>query len=213
MTALAAVQSNNNAASAASVSVTWPSTPKPNNLLIALVLVVGTTSPTITGWNVAATDPFNTSGQRVRLLYKNAGVGESSTVQADSSGATLMQIVISEWPGLFTSGMLDRFANDGSNSATNVNARSSGTAAATTLEDCLAIAGFGFGGTISGVSFTNGFSSSISTPTRLRQAERMSVPIGTSVETTASWTTARTAGGLVAYFRPLIVDRWGPIPI
>lgn len=213
MTALPAIQSANNASATASVTATFPgSAPRPNNLLLAVVLVVGSVAPTITGWSVVATDLFNTSGQRLRMLAKNAGASESSTVQADSAGATVMQILISEWAGLWTT-TADRTVNEGSNSATLVLSRSTGTTAPTTVDDGLAVAAWGFGGGVSSLSYSNGFANSLAGPSRIRQAERLSVPIGTSVESTASWVTSRTAGGLVAVFKPLINDRWGSLPL
>lgn len=185
------------------------------NLLVAVISGVatgpGTKEWTSSGWSKASQDSFGGAGNasaQVEIMYKIAAGGETAvTFTGWGTSAWFTSIVMAEWSGIDTSSPLDVFANDGSNSASAVTSRATGTTGTTAQNDELAVAAVGQGNTVTALSWTNSFAtrdSNAQAGSGVYLADKILSATGT-VTSTASWTTSRIAGGCVATFKGSVV--------
>jgi len=190
----------------ASHTETFDSAPTENNLLV--VMAVRRSSGSVSfpsGWSIAVSGTFVDFGHGA-IGYKIAGASEGSGVQVTlNTENSNIVVAIAEYSNIVAS-PLDVTASD-LGSAVEVQARSTGTTANTAQADELAIAMVGVRATnISGVSWTNIFTPQANLYTSgtddlsLAWSHKILSTIGTQ-ETTASWTDAGRAGGLIATFK------------
>ncbi|WP_156027808.1 hypothetical protein [Candidatus Solirubrobacter pratensis] len=153
-----------------------------------------------TGWSLADS---SIGGTGLYLWYKIAGSSESSTVTIAPSVAASAELVVMQFTGNATSGVLDQTAHASGGATT-------GTTAATAQNDELAVAAVGMtavGGTIS-ATWTNGFTANPATTvaavgtngTGIHVALRSLTSTGT-VTSTATPSEGSAVGGLVATFK------------
>lgn len=185
-----------------SVTVSWTSTPTAGNLLVARAIGVSATAAgAITGWTRVVSAQYGSTAGHVAIFFKIAGASEGN-VTVTFTGATTTRLVIEEWSNSAGWAGSDVSANV-NNTGSSVTSRSSGTTGTTAQADELAVAVWGAGGAVTSISFTNSFTSSFQQPTgslTFWGAHKVLSATGT-VETTASWTTARLCGGCVATFK------------
>jgi len=202
MSSIAQVQKASATAATNSVTATFGATPTPNNLLIAVVLnTTDTAGGVITGWTVVPGATVQFTGANVDItvmLYKIAGVGESTSVTATASGATLMELAIFEYSGLVTSLPVDKVATAGNGNTSAATSQSSGTTAVTSQPLELAIAAVGTGNSVTSLTWSNSFTAQVDT-TRVHVGDKILAAPGAQ-ESTASWTTARVPAGLIVTF-------------
>lgn len=188
---------------AASVAAVYASTPTQNNLLIAAVWANVTTGvTTITGWTLAVESVTGSTAANgsVALFYKVAGAGESTTVTANATGASVMRSQIYEYSGVATSSLTDgtSSANSGATAGTTQAAAAGGQLATTNANDLL-IAAWGFNGSASSPSVDSSFTLLLST-TRLVSADRI-VSSTSTYNPTLTWVTSLRSGGVIAAFK------------
>jgi hypothetical protein len=145
-------RTNQSAAQVASLSATFSPAPTQNNLLVAIGNSDSTLTMTSTGWSLA-TSSINDTG--LYQWYKIAGASESATVTITPATSASTEIVIEEWSGNVTASPLDRVANVATGVGTA--AIASGTTAATTQADELAIAGLGWNVSGTVTTYTNSY--------------------------------------------------------
>lgn len=185
-----------------SVSATYAVTPTSGNLLVAIIQDNGAgISTTITGWIQAVTDSSSGTAEAY-IFYRIANGTESTTVTANNSGATLMNIAIYEYRGLSTSLVLDKTVSNTGGAGSSV---STGTTPTTTASNELLVAGVGvFGVTATSPSWTNSFNaiSTVTLGTNVTfTADRIVSHTG-AYETTLSFTgIANNETALLATFR------------
>jgi hypothetical protein len=185
------------------VTVSWASTPTAGNLLIARAIgVVATDGGTIAGWTRVDFARYGTTTGYVSIFVKVAGAGEGN-VTVTFTAATTARLVIEEWSNTdgWQSTPQDQFTH--ANSTSSVTSKSTGTTGTTTIADELAISVIGFGGAVTGISWSQSFTASFAQPTGsllFAGAHKILSATGT-VETTASWTTSRLAGAAIATFK------------
>lgn len=201
--AIAQVQKKSGRASAASVAVTFDSATTSGNLLVAVAARGGgSANVAISGWTSATGDTYGGgTAQECRILYKIAD-GTETTVTATATSAVNMSLGIMEYSGL-TATPLDQVANEGSNSATAVTSRATGTTSTLSQAAELVIAAVGTGNDITGLSWSASFATQIDVtggPADIHGADLV-VSATTAIATTASWTTGRIAGGCIATFK------------
>lgn len=173
--------------------VTFDAAPTAGNLLIARA-GVSATGRTFTiaesGWTQAL------HNSRAVIFYKIAGASEPSTVTLDiAGGTTTVRMIVDEQSGADQTTPLGPTAQD-TGTGTSL---SSGTTAATTVADALALAVWACGGSHDGgVSLTNSFSTDLTIGSIIAASKYLSAT-GT-VESTASWTTSRTTQSAIAVF-------------
>lgn len=195
-------------ANVTTLTATWSPTPTPNNLLLCRANCDATATMNSSGWTLAHSQ-INLSG--LYLWYKIALAGESTSVTVNPTSSASLELIIEEWAGGLsgTVAVLDRIAN-----ATGA---STGTTAATTQADELAIAQVGMSntpGTGFSATWTNSFTAETTlvgaggVSTALHPAFRVLTATGT-VTTTATPAGGGTAsGGLVATFKMAL-----PVPL
>jgi hypothetical protein len=191
-----------------SASAVYVSTPVQNNLMVAWGRgVAAANGGSISGWSKAVEVQFGATSGFLAIFYKIAGSGEGKTITyTGGASVTSCQVTIEESSGLSnSSGVLDKtsfVANTGS----TVSSRSSGSTVTTTCNSELCLAGFSMGNTITAQSFTNSYTSEFGYPTTgiLMLGASLIVSSTGSQETTASWTTARLAGGCIATFKSFV---------
>jgi len=193
----------------ASVTLSFPNTPTAGNLMIALGRS-GTNSYTngsIDGWELATGVQTGTASH-MGLWYKVAGAAESKDVTLDWTDSVDTMLIIEEWTGL-SAAPLDQISSY--YAAGTVTSRTSGTTPTTAVADELCLAGFAMGSTISAESWSNSFvlEKRNSTTPKFLLGSLIVASTGT-YETTLSWTTARTSGGLIATFKGITVSVWIP---
>lgn len=180
---------------------TLTSTPSDNNLLVAVVFwtsAPGTVTPP-SGWSLAVNQARGTT-QEVSIYYKVAsGEGTSWTWTTANSIISAGRLYEASGCSATQASVLDKTASaDGGTGA--VTSQTSGTTAATTITNELAIAGLSLSGASGGSeSVTNSFTI-FGTNARGLSADKTLSATGT-VETTFAWTTARTACAAVATFK------------
>lgn len=192
---IAQVQKATATAAAASVSATLGAAPTAGNLLVAVVKANNANAVAIAGW---LTGPEVAGSNHIILLYKVATGGESATVTAICTSATIMHLHVLEYSGLAPTAPLDQ-TSTGTSGGTGVTSLSTGMTLATTFADELAIAGVAEGGSNGDtVSWSNSFTAQGETD-QLITADRILTAVGT-VETTGSWATSRGARAVLATF-------------
>ena len=179
------------------VTRTWLSAPTAGNLLIA----VGQGSnaivnASISGWTLA-TSCLNTTTRSMGIWYKVASASEGDVV-LNWTSSSFTNVSISEWSGL-TAAVLDKVAKTDTTGST-VTSRSSGTTAATTADEELCIAIIGMGAGVTSLTWSNSYTNRNTTFTDMYWSNLVQSTAGAQ-ETTASWTTARLAGGCIATFK------------
>lgn len=184
------------------VTVSWTSTPTAGNLLIARAIgVAATDAGAITGWTQEKSAQYGASTGHVAIFSKIAATGEGS-VTVTFTSATTARLVIEEWynsDGWVGGDATERVNNTGS----TVTSRSTGTTGNTAMPDELAVSVIGWGGAVTGISWSNSFTASFEQPTgslTFAGAHKVLSATGTQ-ETTASWTTSRLAGAAIATFK------------
>ncbi len=180
------------------VTVTWNSTPAVGNLLIAIARGYQGTiaSASISGYTLAESAVCGSSGA-VGIFYKIAGVGETGATLVWTGATASVYLAIEEWSP-FASAPLDKINH--TNNTGGTTSRSSGTTPATTVNDELCIAAIGWGGAVTGLSWTNSFASEYASLSLYAYASLVISSTGTQ-ETTASWTTSRVNGCCIATFK------------
>src|SRR3990167_265755 len=201
------VQSTSETATVGTVSGTFTSTPGENNLaVIGLASIGGTVDGTVIGYNSAVLGTFGVAGlHRISLWYKVAGVGESAVVTAigtaASGTANRMDIHMFEVSGNVTTSPLDVVGNQADPGST-VSSLSTGTTAVTSQANEISFGLIGLGGLSGGgTAWTNSFGGGFDTA-RCLSAYVVETATGIK-ESTASWTTARRAGGVIATFKAM----------
>lgn len=188
---------------AASVAATYASTPTQNNLLVAAVWAnVLTTNTTITGWTLAVESVTGSTAANgsVALFYKVAGAGESTTVTANATGASVMRSQIYEYSGVATSSLTDGTSSANSGATTGMTqAAAAGGQLATTNANDLLLAAWGFSGSSTAPSVDSSFTIRQSTA-RLVSADLIVSSTGTYNPTLTWTTTALRSGGVIAAF-------------
>jgi hypothetical protein len=189
---------------------TYASGPTQGNLLIAYG--VGTTAATnasISGWTQATSTRCG-SAKYAALFYKVAGASEATAVSLAWTSSTDTFCIIEEWGGFTGTPTLDKIANQNYGAAAT--SQTSGTTAATTADAELCIAGFAMGNTFTSPSFSNSFVEEYKGPTGalLQTIASYIQSAAAARETTATWTTARICGGLIATFKGVVTVSWIP---
>lgn len=183
------------------VTVSWNSTPTSGNLLIARAIGAGATdSGAISGWTKADSALYGASTGYVAIFFKVAG-GSEGNVTATFTSATTTRLVIEEWSNSDGWDTVDQSTH--ADSTGGVTSKSTGTTGSTTVADELAISVCGWGGAVTGISWSNSFTASFEQPTgalTFAGAHKVLSSTGT-VETTVSWTTSRFCGAAVATFK------------
>lgn len=199
--ALTLVQRRTSASGAnvTTLAATWSPAPIQNNLILCRANSDATATMASSGWTLA-TSQVNLSG--LYLWYKIAGAAESTTVTITPSGAASTEMIIEEYSGNATASVLDRFQ-----SATGA---TTGTTAATTQADELAIAQVGMNNTAGG-GFSATWNNSFVATTSLTGAGSVGTtlhPSSKALATTGAVVTTATpagggvaSGGLVATFK------------
>lgn len=158
-----------------SQSVTLDSTPAQNNLLRAYV-VSGATVPTPSGWT-SAVGPVDFVG--LYQFYKIAGAGESTTVTVNPSSSAACVLVVQEWSGYLTSGVLDVVASNSPGGApTNC---PTGTTAATSQADELVTACCGYIAAGETITAWTGYTVDQATLTSTGSASNVALGVATKV--------------------------------
>lgn len=192
------IQSSSNTSVLTTVTATYGQTPIQNNLLIAATTsTVGAGSTTITGWSTATSIALGVAGSLV-LFYKVAGAAESTSVVANATLATFMDLHVYEYSNIDTISPLGVVAST-ADSAAGVTSRSSGTTAVSANGISLifvAVAQVLTNG--GGTSWTNSISTGITT-THLITGDLVSFT-NAAQESTASWVTSQRAAGIIATF-------------
>lgn len=192
------VQSKTAAASSATSTATFDSSPTSGNLLIAVVAYVSNSgfATTPTGWNQCSFSGGITHGF-VTIWYKVAGGGESSTVTFTVTTSAVGSIAIFEYSGL-TATPFDVGAQATTAFASSI---ASGTTATTAQADELLIAGVATPEVTRTFSntWTNSFAR-ISQHNRQEVASRV-VSATDTYTTTEAWTTASWGVGAIAAFK------------
>lgn len=193
-------------ATAASNAVTcaWTSTPTAGNLLIARAIGVGASDGgTITDWTGLSTAPrYGASTGYVNIFCKVAGAGEGD-VTVTFTGSNPTRIEISEWSNTDGWAATPSDVQAYADSTGGVTSKSTGTTGTTAIASELAIAVAGWGGAVTGISWTNSFTSSFEVPVgtiTFTGAYLILTATGT-VETTLAWTTSRYCGAAVKTFK------------
>jgi hypothetical protein len=201
----------NRSASAATVTTPFTNTPTEGNLLIAWAKAAGVADIlAISGWTKAISVQYGTSSGFGCIFLKIAGAGESKDVVLVATGSSNVALTIEEWTGL-PSAVVDKTASTANSGG--VTSKSSGTTAATTADEELAIAICALGNTITSPSWSNSFTDEVQNGTgdiSLIGASKILSSTGTQ-ETTASWTTSRVAGAAIVTFKAGTVAT--PIPV
>lgn len=186
------------------VTVAWDSTPTSGNLLIARAIGAGASDGgAISGWTSLTTAPrYGASTGYVNIFWKIAG-GSEGDVTVTFTGSNPTRIEISEWSNSdgWASTPID--VQSYADSTGGVTSKSTGTTGTTAIAIELAVAVTGWGGAVTGISWTNSFTSSYEVPVgsiTFSGAYKILSATGT-VETTASWTTSRYCGAAVATFK------------
>lgn len=181
-----------------SVSAIYASTPTLNNLLIAIVASNNDGNlDTIAGWTLAI-ESSGSPASDISILYKVSNGAESTTVTANNTGASLMELAIFEYSGLATSSVLDKTAT-GNGVGTTV---STGTTATTTIADELLIVGVGSSSLQTATSWSNSFTTRqvIGTVNTLLCSDRIVSATG-AYETTLTGGNVTTMGACIATFK------------
>ena len=201
-----AQDASNTGATSSPASATYPSTPTQGNLLVAVAVAAGGTtneasmSITSAGWTKAVGGAISASSG-VQIWYKVAGAGESTTVTLTASGSpTACRLAIYEYDGFVGTPTLDKTAAGVAD--TGVTSMSTGTTATTTAAAEALVAAIGINNTPAGISWTNSFAT-ILAASRILTGERI-VAAAAAYETTASWTTAAGAIGILATFKDVV---------
>jgi len=187
-----------------SVTVSWTSTPTSGNLLVARAIgAAATDTGAISGWTLVSSARYGATTGFVSIFVKVAG-GSEGNVTVTFTGSNPTRLVIEEWSSStgWAATPLDQSANT-NNAGSTVTSRSTGTTGTTTVADELAVSVIGWGSAVTGISWSNSFTASFSQPTgslTFGGAHKTLSATGT-VETTASWTTARLAGAAIATFK------------
>jgi len=187
-----------------SVTVSWTSTPTSGNLLVARAIgAAATDAGAISGWTLVSSARYGATTGFVSIFVKVAG-GSEGNVTVTFTGSNPTRLVIEEWSSStgWAATPLDQSANT-NNAGSTVTSRSTGTTGTTTVADELAVSVIGWGSAVTGISWSNSFTDSFSQPTgslTFGGAHKTLSATGT-VETTASWTTARLAGAAIATFK------------
>lgn len=185
-----------------SVTVSWTSTPTSGNLLVARAVgVAATDGGAISGWTSVDYARYGSTTGYTSIFVKVAG-GSEGSVQVTYTSATTTRLVIEEWSNSdgWDATPTDQYTHDDSTSGTS---KSTGTTGATTIADTLAVAVIGWGGAVTGISWSNSFTADFEQPTgslTFAGAHKILSSTGTQ-ETTASWTTTRLAGAAIATFK------------
>jgi hypothetical protein len=190
------------------LTASFVSTPTEGNLLVAFLnstaSTAGITSAAISGFTLGISAVNGSSNGFTSIWYKTAGASESKDVVATIAGGGNIFLVIEEWTGI-TFSILDKTAYTNDTGST-VSARSSGTTAATTANDELAVACVIYGSTTTAQSWSNSFTDERSGDTELIALGSLVLSSTAAVETTLSWTTARRAAGCIATFKSGVVN-------
>lgn len=191
-------QSASNTAVLATVSATFSTTPTQGNLLVAAVTAnVGVGSITITGWTTGKSIAVGLAGGLI-VFYKVAGIGESTTVTANGTLATFMDIQIFEYDGIDNASPLD-VTGSTADDTTSVTSRSSGASGTLTQANELVFAAVAQAGANGGgASWTNSYTARITT-THLISAD-LNTTVTTTTNSTGSWTTGQRAAGVILTF-------------
>lgn len=184
-------QTSVSAANVASLTATFSPAATAGNLLSCNGNSDSTLAMTSTGWSLAWSNINNTG---LYQWYKIAAGGETTVVITPGGGSFSTEMVIREYSGNAASSPLDKTASG------SVGSGATGTTAATTQADELAIAGLGGNNTASShaASWSLSFVTEIniiglgSTPTELHTSTKALSATGT---VTTTGTTAETISG------------------
>lgn len=186
-----------------SVTVSWNATPTAGNLLVARAIgAAATDGGAITGWTRVDYARYGASSGYVAIFVKIAG-GSEGGVTVTFTSATTTRLEIEEWSNSdgWDSTPIDQYTHaDSTSSGTS---KSTGTTGTTEEADELSVSVIGWGGAVTGISWSNSFTADFEQPTgslTFAGAHKILSATGT-VETTASWTTSRLAGAAVATFK------------
>jgi hypothetical protein len=182
------------AASAQTITATYPGTPTQGNLLLACCYSATglfTLTMSSTGWTVAGAALESTNGPNsLNIFYKIAGASESTTVQcAQSSGSNaVMRLQIYEYTA--TGWAQDGSAPSIAGSSSTITSLASNSIATTSANDLL-FCGISWNAATSARSFDNSFTALTQT-TRMVTANRI-VASTSTYSTTCSWSTNSTS--------------------
>lgn len=192
--------------------ITTSGAPAENNLGVICVFTRAATITNPSGWTTAVEIVNATEDDRLRIIYRVLGAGESSTITisgltASGTGAAGTAASYSEWSGLLTASVLDQTASTGRTPATET--LSSGTTGTLAQADELCIAAFAHRSDISAISYDNSYTAlhdvlntDVAANAELTAAYRI-VAATTAQSTTESWTTSDTAMGAIATFKAI----------
>lgn len=187
------------AANVTTLAATWSPAPVQNNLILCRANSDATVTMSSSGWTLA-TSQVNLTG--LYLWYKIAGAAESTTVTITPSASASTEMIIEEYSGNATTSVLDKFQ-----SATGA---TTGTTAATTQADELAIAQVGISNAVGGgfsATWNNSFVATTSlvgvgtVGTALHPSSKALAATGTVVTTATPAGGGTASGGLVATFK------------
>lgn len=187
----------------ASLSATFVPAPTQNNLLMCLANSEATINMTSTGWTLAVSQINNTG---LYQWYKVAGASESATVTITPTSTVSVEMLVYEYSGAVTASPWDK--------AASAVGASTGTTAATTQADELALAAEGLSNMASAgtASWTNSFTSdgdimgagaTSSNNTSLHAATRTLVATG-AVSSVPTASIGTVSGALVATYKAAI---------
>ena len=195
------VQSKSGSGTSSAVA-TFDSAPTEGNLIVVVAFGNNTNDITISGsgWS---TDSPNivwgvSSNLRAKSFYKIAGAGESAEITVSQTSATAMSVGIHEASGITATSPLDKQQSNG-DSGGPVSSYSTGTTDTTSMGDEFCIAAIPKNGAVTSPSWSNSFTQR-ENATYLLTATWIQTTVGTR-ETTASWTTARRACGMIMTFK------------
>lgn len=187
------------------ITATFPSTPTQNNLLVGTISTNDGTFTNPTGWSTAVEYDEPTSDDMQRIVYKVAGAGESTSVQATGFAGNSKYISIFEYSGTDTSAPFDvaatRTREDG------VSISTVGPTATIANADSVAVAQVYIRDTNFPTAFSvtdaftleYDFGTGSATPWAAVATKILSSTTGP--QTTFDWTTNGNAGGTIAVFK------------
>lgn len=195
-------QDKSGTSATAALTVTYPSTPTQNNLLIAIVYCSGTgATVTIPGWTQDKTID-DSAGHSISIFSKIAGVSETSAVAiADGSASGSIHGLIFEYSGNAASSALDKTISASSGSS-SVNSLASGSTPTTTQADELLIAAAGVAGSGSSPTWTGSFTGHLNT-TRSFMADQIVSATGAYATTFGYTGTAVKTNVAIATYKAL----------